>query len=58
MVREEFSESLLQLGDVAWLDQEAGDTVVNDFRQMLGLVVLEAMASGTPVVCSRLGGLS
>jgi glycosyltransferase involved in cell wall biosynthesis len=26
--------------------------------ELLGLVVLEAMASGTPVVCSRVGGLS
>jgi len=26
--------------------------------ELLGLVVLEAMASGTPVVCSRLGGLT
>jgi glycosyltransferase involved in cell wall biosynthesis len=26
--------------------------------ELLGLVVLEAMASGTPVICSRLGGLS
>ena len=26
--------------------------------ELLGLVMLEAMASGTPVVCSRLGGLS
>ncbi len=25
--------------------------------ELLGLVVLEAMASGTPVICSRLGGL-
>ncbi len=25
--------------------------------ELLGLVVLEAMASGTPVVCNRLGGL-
>jgi glycosyltransferase involved in cell wall biosynthesis len=25
--------------------------------ELLGLVVLEAMASGTPVVCSRIGGL-
>src|SRR5205823_12564085 len=25
--------------------------------ELLGLVLLEAMASGTPVVCSRLGGL-
>jgi len=25
--------------------------------ELLGLVVLEAMSSGTPVVCSRLGGL-
>lgn len=26
--------------------------------ELLGLAVLEAMASGTPVICSRLGGLS
>jgi glycosyltransferase involved in cell wall biosynthesis len=26
--------------------------------ELLGLVVLEAMASGTPVICSRLGGLT
>jgi starch synthase len=25
--------------------------------ELLGLVLLEAMASGTPVVCSRIGGL-
>ena len=25
--------------------------------ELLGLVVLEAIASGTPVICSRLGGL-
>jgi glycosyltransferase involved in cell wall biosynthesis len=25
--------------------------------ELLGLVVLEAMASGTPVICSRTGGL-
>jgi glycosyltransferase involved in cell wall biosynthesis len=28
-----------------------------EVSELLGLVVLEAMASGTPVVCSRLGGL-
>jgi glycosyltransferase involved in cell wall biosynthesis len=25
--------------------------------ELLGLVILEAMASGTPVICSRLGGI-